>query len=136
MDLRRVAGGFLAVLGGMMIAVWLILLVMGQVPEVRTAPIRLTFLLAAEMATAVLSLVSGAGLVMHRSWAARLYPVATGMMLYSITNYLGVLAETGPLPVVLLFAGFLVLTIFFLFETADRRRSPAAAGKMIAGSSP
>ncbi len=96
--LQRAAGGFLAVLGGLMIAVWGVLLATDQVPEVRTAPIALTFLLLAEMTTAALSMVSGAALVAHKPWAHRAYLVASGMMLYAITNYLGVLAQGGQTP--------------------------------------
>lgn len=135
MDLRRIAGGFLAALGGLMIGVWLILFAMGQVPEAQTAPIRLAFLLVAEMATAVVAVVSGVGLVMRRSWACRAYLVASGMMVYSITNYLGVLSETGPAPVVVLFLAFLAVTIYFLLETTNPRRGGLADGRATARSS-
>lgn len=78
MDLRRAAGAFLAILGGLMIAVWGVLLAMDQVPEVHTALVSLALLLAAEMTTAVLSVVRGAALVTRKAWAHRSYPVASG----------------------------------------------------------
>lgn len=116
MNTTRVGGAFLAILGGLMIAVWAGLFSTDQVPEVHTAPVSLTFLLAAEMMTAVLSVVSGAARVLRKAWAHRAYLIASGMMLYSITNYLGVLAEDGQLILVALFIGFLVGTIAFLIE--------------------
>ncbi len=113
-----------------MIAVWVGLFATNQVPEVQTAPVSLAFLLAAEMTTAVLCVVSGAALVARRLWAYRAYLLASGMMLYSITNYLGVLAEDGPLPLVALFAVFLVGTIVFLLETIHEERGSAARGSI------
>lgn len=130
MNLRRAAGAFLAVLGCLMIAVWGGLFATGQVPEVRTAPVSLTFLLAAEMATAVLSVVGGAALVARKPWAYPVYLVASGMMLYSITNYLGLLAEDGLFSLVALFAGFLVVIILFLLETAPWPGSSTAKGSL------
>ncbi len=129
MTLRRTAGAFLAVLGGLMIVVWGGLFASGQVPEVHTAPVSLAFLLAAEMTTAVLAVVSGAALVVWRPWAYPVYLLASGMMLYSITNYLGVLAEDGQIPLVTLFAGFLAGTVVFplgtlrLARVGERSRS-------------
>ncbi len=117
MNLRRTAGAFLAVLGGLMIAGWGGLFVTGQVPEVRSAPVSLAFLLAAEMTTAVLAPVGGAALFAGRPWAYRAYLPASGMMLYLITNYLGVIAEGGQLALVALFAAFLAGTAVFPLET-------------------
>ncbi len=127
MALRRAAGTFLAILGGLMIAVWGVLLATDQVPEVRTAPVALTFLLVAEMTTATLSMVSGAALVAQKPWAGRAYLVASGMMLYAITNYIGVLAQGGQTLMFFVFCGFLALTIAFLVGTS-RRREPASVG--------
>ncbi len=133
MSLRRTAGAFLAVLGGLMIAVWAGLFASGQVPEVQTAPLSLAFLLAAEMSTAVLSVVGGAALVAGRPWAYRAYLVASGMMVYSITNYLGVLAEGGPLPLVAVFAGFLAGTVAFLLGNLRESRDSTAPGPSWSG---
>lgn len=127
MALRRAAGASLAILGGLMVAVWGVLLATDQVPEVRTAPIALTFLLIAEMATASLSVVSGAALVAQKPWAYRAYLVASGMMLYAVTNYLGVLAHAGQTVMLFVFCGFLGLTIAFLVGTS-RRKEPAPSG--------
>ncbi len=124
---RRAAGTFLAILGGLMIAVWGVLLATDQVPEVRTAPVALTFLLIAELTTATISMLSGAGLVAQKPWADRAYLVASGMMLYAITNYLGVLAQGRQTLMFFVFCGFLALTIAFLVRTS-RRREPASSG--------
>jgi hypothetical protein len=55
----KLTGWFLVVVGMMMLGQWCFFLAAGQVPEVRTEPIRLAFHLAAEGATALTLIVSG-----------------------------------------------------------------------------
>jgi len=64
-----------------MLGQWTFFLSMGQVPEVRTAPIALGFHLAAEGITAVLLIVSGVLLIRGRSRSAWLGLVANGMLI-------------------------------------------------------
>ncbi len=131
---RRASGLFLVALGMLMIAVWVGLFAAGQVPEVQTAPVSLAFLLVAETSTAILAIVAGAARVARKAWSFPMYVLASGMMLYSITNYLGVLAEDGQLLLVALFVGFLAGTIAFLLETLRDHRETIAIGSSSAGS--
>lgn len=86
-------GGFL------MMGWWLFSFAKGQVPEVTTEPIRLSFHVAAAFLTATLLVVSGFGLLFGgEGWALPVYLVAVGMLLYSVIVSPGTSpkGESGP----------------------------------------
>jgi len=104
--MRRYAMVFALAIGIGMIGWWTLVLSTGQVPEVRTEPIRLAFHLAAEGLTALALIAAGAGLAMRRSWARTVYLIALGLLFYTVVVSPGYFAQLGKWPLVGMFAAF------------------------------
>lgn len=104
-------GWFGIIVGFSMLAQWSFSLATGQVPELQTEPFRIYFHLASEFVTAMGLLVSGIGLLMNKSWGKVGYPVATGMLLYSVIVSPGYFAQQGQWAPVGMFAVLLILAL-------------------------
>ena len=102
------AGVFAIVVGVGMIGQWTVSLVGGQVPELRSEPIRIRFHLAAEFATALALTVSGIGLLAGGPWARYAYLVAAGMLLYTVIVSPGYFAQQGNWAIPAMFAVILM----------------------------
>jgi len=100
-----------AILVGLsMIGMWAYLLLTDQVPA-SEKPWAITFHLIAEFSTAVLLIVSGAGLWLNSEWAKRLSLISLGMLLYSVVASPGYYAQKNNLPMVVMFVVFIILTV-------------------------
>jgi hypothetical protein len=93
---------------------WAFFLITRQVPELKTERVRVLFHIAAEFITAALLIVSGIGLYLQLSWAASVYPIAMGMLLYTIIVSSGYFAQKRVWPIVGMFAVLLLLTAISL----------------------
>jgi hypothetical protein len=102
------------VVGVLMIGQWAFFLGSGQVPELKTEPVRVRFHIAAEMITAAGLIITGAGLLAAATWATSLYPVAIGMLLYTVIVSPGYFAERKVWPIVAMFAVLFVLSLLSL----------------------
>ena len=103
------------VVGVLMFGQWGFFLATGSVPEVQTAPVALTFHLVAEFAAAFCLLVGGIALLRHAAWSKSLLLVAAGMLAYTTIVSPGYFAELGQWPLVVMFAGLLVLDVISVF---------------------
>lgn len=110
----KFAAWFGILVGALMLAQWGVFLATGQVPELSTEPLRIAFHLAGEALTALGLLSSGVALLMRKSWAKRIYLVASGMLLYSVIVSPGYFAQQGQWPLVAMFGGLLVLALISL----------------------
>ena len=117
----KFAGWYSIVVGALMIGQWSFSLASGQVPEVKTEPIRLAFHLAAELTTALGLIVGGAALLKRLSWAATAYLVASGMLLYSVIVSPGYFAQQGQWAFVGMFGVLLSLALAGLWAVARNR---------------
>jgi hypothetical protein len=102
------------VFGLLIFGQWAFFLFTRQVPELKTERVRVLFHIADEFLTAVGLIVSGIGLLAQQSWAAAIYPVAAGMLLYTIIVSSGYFAQKRVWPIVGMFAVLLALTSFSL----------------------
>jgi hypothetical protein len=102
---------FTLVVGAGMIGQWLFFLATDQVPELKTEPLRIRFHLAGEFVTAIALLVGGTALLTGQAWGAWFYPLATGMLLYTVIVSPGYFAEKGQWAVVAMFAVVLLLAL-------------------------
>ena len=102
------------VVGLLMFAQWAFFLITRQVPELKTERVRVLFHIAAEFLTAAVLIISGVGLLRQQSWAAVIYPVAMGMLIYTIIVSSGYFAQKRVWPIVGMFAVLLVLTAISL----------------------
>ncbi len=99
------------IVGVLMIGQWIFFLATGQVPELKTEPLRIRFHLAAEFATAVALIVGGLALALGSSWGVSAYLIAAGMLLYTVIVSPGYFAHKGQWPFVGMFAIVLILTL-------------------------
>jgi hypothetical protein len=112
----KFAAWFCLLVGVLMIAQWGFFLFSNQVPELRTEPVAVSFHLAAEGATAAALIAAGVGLLRGKPWARTTALVALGMLLYTVIVSPGYFAQQGAWPLVLMFAGLLVLAVISLFR--------------------
>ncbi len=111
---------FCVIVGAMMAVQWLFFLATGNVPELETEPLAITFHLAAELLTAVALIVAGVALLRGVRWARPAALTALGMLLYTIINSAGYFAEHGVWAMVVMFGVLLVVSVFcvaVLFKT-------------------
>ena len=97
--------------GFAMIGMWTMLLARNQMPELQAEPRRATLHLVAEFLTAILLIISGAGLLLGSEWARTLSPISLGMLLYTVIISAGYYANQDDLPMVAMFMVLTVLTI-------------------------
>ncbi len=96
-----------------MLITWAILLLRGEVPDLRTDPIRATLLLAAEFLTAGALIAGGYGMLTQRPWALRTLLIALGMLLYCTIYSVGVFGQQDNVPATAFFVVVSVLTLVF-----------------------
>ncbi len=109
--MRKFAGWYGILVGLLMFGQWGFFLATGQVPELRTEPIRLYFHLAGEFCTALCLLIGGLALLNRRRWAETVYLVAAGMLLYSLIVSPGYFAQHGQWVLLAMFAILLALAV-------------------------
>ncbi len=97
------AGWFSLLVGLLMVAQWVFFLVTGQVPELHTEPIRITFHLVAESVTAVSLMIVGMGLLRTKSWGRSAGLFAPGLLVYTAIASPGYFAQTDEWPMVAMF---------------------------------
>ncbi len=102
------------VVGLLIFGQWAFFLITRQVPELRTERVRVLFHIADEFLTAAALIASGVGLLMQQAWAAGLFPVAAGMLFYTIIVSSGYFAQKRVWPIVGMFAALLILTTISL----------------------
>src|SRR5688500_10229788 len=80
----QIAGWYGITAGVWMAGKWGSFLATGQVPELRTEPLRIGFHLAGELATALGLIVSGWAVLQSRAWGRPALLVALGMLIYTV----------------------------------------------------
>ena len=114
------AGVFAIVVGVSMIGQWTVSIAKGQVagPEagavVGRGPIEMAFHWSAELLTAVALFMGGAGVLARWDWAANVYLLALGMLLYTAVNSAGYFAQKREWPMVGVFAAILIVGLISL----------------------
>lgn len=78
------AAVYVIIVGILMFGQWAFFLATKQVPELKTEPIRIRFHIADEFITGGLLIASGIGMLAKSDRATKLYPVAMGMLLYTV----------------------------------------------------
>lgn len=99
------------IVGVLMIGQWGFFLAAGQVPELRTEPLRIAFHLAGEFLTAFALLVSGIALLRHLPWGKAVNLTALGMLIYSVIVSPGYFAQQGQWVMVIMFGVLLLLAL-------------------------
>ena len=112
----RIQAAYVIVVGVVMIGFWARLYITEQIPGLSTAPYEIGYHLVAEFLTAVALVGAGIGLVRGHGWSQRLYPVAFGMLLYTVINSTGYYVQLGDIAIVGMFTVLTVATLVLLVE--------------------
>ncbi len=108
--MRRI-GIFAIIIGTGIILLWGFLLAAGGVPEIRTAPVSITFHLIAELLMGTASLTSGILILQGIPAGTYTYLITSGMIIYSVINSSGYYGDTGEWVMVAMFMVILISTL-------------------------
>lgn len=114
MNRESIRAGYTILVGMAMLGLWGLLYATDQIPELETAPFEIGYHLAAEILTALVLLTAGVGLFRRRPWARGLYPIALGMVLYTVINSAGYYAQLGDLEMVGIFTVLTAATLLLI----------------------
>jgi hypothetical protein len=117
MNIKKIASVYSIIIGIAMICMWFVFIATDQVPEIKSAPIKITYYLIAEFLTAILLLIGGYGLLTKRVWGFHLYLISMGMLLYTVIVSAGYYANLEDMIMVGMFSVFQLLTIIFIVLT-------------------
>jgi hypothetical protein len=109
--MKKTVAIFSILMGTTLIGTWLVLFVIGNVPELATSPLQTGLLLVAEFLTGASLIFGGSGLLARARWGMPLELVALGMLLYVSTYYTGILGQEGNTPAAVFMAVVAVLTL-------------------------
>jgi len=107
----RFAGWYATVVGILILIQWGFSLATTGVPELQTTPLQIIAHLSAEFATSIVLLASGLAVLNRKTWAAKAYSVASGMLIYAVINSSGYFVQLGRWVFVAIFSLVLVLTL-------------------------
>ncbi len=109
--MRKASGIFTILVGVSMVGMWGMLYCTGQIVELATKPVEISFHLVSELATAVLLIVGGYALLTGKAWAGRLWFLSMGMLLYSPLNANGYCTQMGAVPMTIMFSALTVMSM-------------------------
>lgn len=106
------------------IALWAMLLLTGQVPELHTTPFTTVTHISAETLTGLMLTLTGFGLWLNKAWAKRLYPISLGMLLYAVVQAVGYYIDHFDAASIVMFAILIVLTVFLIIRYLSSQNNP------------
>ena len=109
--MKKVIGIISIIIGLGILGLWGMLLLTGNVPELVSAPISITFHLIAEFSMGILMLISGIALLCRARWASWLFVLSSGLVIYAVINSAGYYGQAGNWAMVGMFMGLLVVTV-------------------------
>ena len=123
--MRKFEAVFSILMGAALLGTWIVLFMLGNVPELATSPLQTGLLLVAEFLTGLSLIVGGSGLLARARWGVPLELVALGMLLYVSTYYTGILGQQGNTPAAVFMAMVAILTLVVLgYAVPAASRSP------------
>ena len=121
---RKLIGAYFIVVGLGMIALWSMLLLTHQAPEIVTAPWSIAMHLATEFLTGAMLVVSGVGLLARWRLARTFALIAGGMLIYTVIQSPGYYLNLGQAPMVAMFGVTGTLALVAVVALA-RQQQPA-----------
>ncbi len=123
--MKKVIAIFSMLMGFMMLGTWTYLLLLGNFPGIKIAPLETGYLLTAEALTCTALIVAGYGMFSERKWGQPLELVAFGELIYCTIRYAGELGQEGSQAGLAFFTAVPIFGIAFaayLLITANRRK--------------
>jgi hypothetical protein len=97
-EIRRIASLYSMLVCASMMGMWVVFLLMGQVPELESIPVETAFSILADSITGLILLIAGYGLYTGRRWGFRAFLVSLGALFYSLIIAIGYFAQKGDAP--------------------------------------
>ena len=107
------------IVGAGMIGQWAMSYINHQIPELQTEPIRVGFHITAEMATALLLIVSGVLLLIGIPAGQFLFLIALGMMFYTCIVSPGYFAQQGQWGWLVMFMALIIVGVIAIVQLLD-----------------
>ena len=114
MKIRNIVAIYSLFIGILMIVMWGMFILTGQVPEMATKPAEIMLHLVAEFTTATLLIFGGIGLLKKIKIGYNLNLVALGMLLYTLIVSPGYYLQKGDWVFVGIFTLLFIVTLIFL----------------------
>lgn len=114
MKIRNIIAIYSLFIGILMIGMWSMFILTGQVPEIATKPVEIMLHLLAEFITAILLIGGGIGLLKKIKIGYNLNLVALGMLLYTLIVSPGYYLQKGDWAFVGVFVLLFISTLVFL----------------------
>jgi len=114
MMVSKVAGSYAVFMGASMISMWSVLIGTGEVQEIESEQIRISFHLAGEFLTAAALIIGGVGLYLDLRWGFNLYLVSMGMLTYTLVVSPGYYGQDGQYAFVAMFVAFMAVTVVLI----------------------
>lgn len=114
MKIRNIVAIYSLFIGILMIGMWGMFILTGQVPEMATKPAEIMLHLLAEFTTALILIIGGIGLLKKIKIGFNLNLVALGMLLYTLIVSPGYYLQRGDWAFVGIFALLFIFTLIFL----------------------
>ncbi|MBN2045506.1 MAG: hypothetical protein JW757_10840 [Anaerolineales bacterium] len=108
----------IAVGAGMMIQ-WALSYFNGQIPELKTEPVRIAFHIAGEMVTALMLIAGGIGVLLASQWGVIIFLIGAGMLIYTAIVSPGYFAQQGKWAWVLIFAVIITVMILAILKVSQ-----------------
>jgi hypothetical protein len=115
----RGAAIFAIVAGAAILINWIYLLATGNVPELQEQPVTTWVRIVTELATAVLLLAAGIGLVAAASWARKIYLIAAGALLFAVIHAVAIYGQKGQTVMVIVALALAVIAFFFAMRAEE-----------------
>ena len=92
-DLELITSVYSIFIGISIMGLWIMLILTKQVPELKTDPVEIYFHTSAEFMMGILSLISGALILLEIDFGLYLFLISSGLCIYSVTNSAGYYAQ-------------------------------------------
>lgn len=133
MGLKKISSIYAIVVGISMFAFWGMFYLTGQIVELSTKPIEISFHLVDEFLTAILLIIGGIGLLRGRSWAPKVHFFSLGMLLYSVVASNGYYSQRNGLTMIIMFSVLAACTVFILVGSLISKDTATGNGRGEAG---
>ena len=112
--MRKVVSIFSIFVGFSMISMWIMLLILNQIPELKTIPSEIIMHIIIEIITAIMLITSGIGLSKKKKWSLKIYLFSSGMLFYTLVNSAGYYLQSSDYFFVAMFVLFLIIQLVIL----------------------
>ncbi len=116
MKIKKVISIYMMVVGIGIIALWTMLFVSDQIPELETEPIAIAFHITIEVLMGVVSIVSGVLLLKNFKYQKEAVIFANGMICYSVVNSSGYYGDLNQYGMIVMFFFLLVISLFVTYK--------------------